>query len=306
MLLTPNELFELYQTIDYFQTFFIATNLGVDILTDGDRRLLELYGIDMASFENDEDYISYAFKFGMMASALKKDKVKSMNFSDLKGFIQSGNFIPLNDSEKYALNYVKAQAYNDIKGLGNRIKQSTGQIFIESSRTRRLRTQGKIRKQAKIAIKDRLSIKELSSNLGHATQDFTRDFDRIADYIMHDAYQNGIAAQLIKQYGEDVEVFFSVYPKACKHCIEIYLTGGIGSEPKVFKLKDVIANGSNIGRKSDQWRASLSGIHNWCRCGVNLKPENSVWSNEKNMFILTRNTYGVNRKSKIKVTVTRK
>lgn len=305
MLFTTDELYELYSIIDYFHTFFIATNIGTDILSKSDKILLYNYGVDINSFKDDEDYISYAYKFGLLATALKKDKVRALDFDSLKRFIRSGQFIPLTDSEQYALQFVRQQAYNDIKGLGNRIKQSTGQIFIESSRTRRLKVQRIIRKETKKAIRERKTVQELSSTLAKRTGDYARDFDRIAQYVLHDAYQNGIASQLLKQHGEDVEVFYSVYPGACEHCIEIYLTDGKGSEPKIFKLKDIIANGTNIGKKVKDWKSSIAPCHPWCRCTINLKPENTIYDVEKKRFTLVRNTYGVNRKSKIKVTVTK-
>lgn len=305
MILTVDELFELYTLIDYFHVFFIADTLGTDLLTKSDKIVLYNYGIDIHSFEDDEDYLAYAFKFGMLAAVLKKDKIKDFTFEDLKKFIKSGQFIPLTEAEQFALSYVRAQTYNDIKGLGNRIKQSTGQVFIESSRTRRLKNQRIIRKQTKLAIKNRLSITELSSILAEKTGDYARDFDRIADYVMHDAYQQGIASQLLNKYGEEVEVFYSVYVKACKHCIELYLTDGIGSEPRVFKLKTVIENGSNIGRKAKDYKAVVGPVHCFCRCHLNYKPENTVWDKVKKMFILVRNTYGVKRNSVIKVKIER-
>ena len=304
-MLTTDELYELYNIVDQFHCIFIANNLGADLLTKSDRVLLYNIGVDINSFKDDENYLSYAFKFGMLASALKKDKVRSLDFESLKKFVKSGKFVPLSDNEKYSLNYVRQQAYNDIKGLGNRIKQDTGQILIESSRIRRLKVQRIIRKETKAAIRDRKTVSELSSALAHKTGDWARDFDRIADYVLHDAYQQGIASELLSRYGEDVKVFYSVYEGACKHCVEIYLTDGIGSEPRVFKLVDVIANGSNIGRKADDWKATLSPVHPHCKCTLHNVPENGVWDENKKQFKLVRNTYGVERKSKIKVIITK-
>ncbi len=306
MLISNDELSELFDIIDYFHILFIADTIGVDTLTSADRRLLISKGIDIADFETADDYMAYAYKFGILASALKgSKKIKDLKFADLKKFISSGKFIPLTPSEQFALDYIKQQAYNDIRGLGNRIKHDTGQIFIEASRTRRTRTERTIRKEGAKAIKDRKTVTELSSELGHKTKDWSRDFDRIADYIMHDAYEHGIASQLLKEHGENVEVFFSVYKGACNHCIELYLTGEVGSEPKIFKLKDVLANGSNIGRKAVDWKATVSPIHPWCRCTMHNKPENSVWDKVKHQFVLIRNTYGVERKSKVKITITK-
>lgn len=59
-----------------------------------------------------------------------------------------------------------------------------------------------------------------------------------------------------------------VWSGNCKHCVRLYLTSGIGSEPKIFKLSELIANGSNIGKKVADWKPTLDPIHPYCRCNL--------------------------------------
>ena len=106
----------------------------------------------------------------------------------------------------------------------------------------------------------------MASEIGHATGDWERDFLRIAYYVLHNAYNYGRARTIFRDYGEDAEVYFNVLKGACKHCMELYLTDpdDIESPPKIFKLKDVLANGNNIGRKVADWLPTISPIHPYC------------------------------------------
>ena len=301
MFLTPAQISEILQIIAQFHLIFIAGNVGNGVLSDEDKIALQNAGIDVSNLPIGK--VEEAFRFGILSTALKNDAVKQMDYAAFKAFLKSGKFLPLTPAEEFALNVVKRQAYGDIKGLGNRIVQRTNSTIIQVSKQQERKVKKQISKIAENVIKNRLSLQQFSSELGHATKDWARDFDRIADYIMHSAYQHGRAEQLLGKYGDEVEIYFSVYQGACKHCIETYLTDGLGSEPIVFKLVDVLANGSNIGRKSKDWLPSVDPLHPWCRCTLTIKPKNSIWSDKLQQYILVRNTQGVNRKSKITVTI---
>lgn len=288
--------------VDFYHSLFIGQNVGKNTLSKNDIYTLKSRGIDVSKLP-EKTITEYAYQFGIISEALGDKRSKAMNFDELKNFIASKNYIPLTTAEKEALEYVKHQMYSDIKGLGNRVNKDFSQTAIEIDQKQRLAYEKTIKNEVTKAIAERQSINELASELGHKTKDWSRDFDRIADYTMHNAYQHGIASQMLKTHGEDCDVFYSVYAQACKHCVRIYLTDGVGSEPKHFKLKDILANGSNIGRKVDDWLPSVSPLHPWCRCTMNIIPENGIWDKDKKRFIIQRNAYGVDRKSKIKVII---
>lgn len=293
---------ELMGVVNFYHSLFIGTNIGKSTLSEEDKDLLKSRGINIDKLP-EETIADNAYQFGIISEALGDKRSKSMNFEELKRFISSKNYIPLTSAEKEALEYVKHQMYSDIKGLGNRISKDFSQTAIEIDAKQRFQYENTIKDEVTKAIEQRKSVSQLASELGHKTKDWARDFDRIADYTMHNAYQHGIAAQLMKQHGENCKVFYSVYQGACKHCIETYLTDGESSESKQFILKEIIANGSNIGRKVADWLPSISPLHPWCRCTIHFAPENGIWNSDKKQFIIGRNTYGVNRKSKIKITI---
>jgi hypothetical protein len=301
MIFNIDQIKELSSVIDFFHTLFIGENVGMDSLSKSDLSVLKEAGISAKFIENTP--AEQAYKFGILAAALKDKRVKDMTYDGFRKFINSGNFIPLTEAEKEAMKFVKQQMYNDIRGLGNRISSDFTRDLIESNKKQRLRTASIIRNETALAIRDRKTVNELASKLGHRTGDWSRDFDRISDYVMHSAYQHGVSSQLLNQYGEDVYVFFNVYESACQYCVATYLTDGAGSEPKTFKLVDVIENGSNIGRKAADYEPSVDPLHPFCRCSMNHYPENGVWDASKKQFVIKRNTYGVKRKSTIKVTI---
>lgn len=70
----------------------------------------------------------------------------------------------------------------------------------------------------------------------------------------------------------------------CKHCIKFYTTNGIGSEPRTFKLMDLIMNGDNIGLKVKDWKPTLQGVHPFCRCNLRYVPKGYVWDEETKSY----------------------
>lgn len=302
MLFTNEQIQELLSIIDRFHIVFIGNQLGKGSLTKQDKSILKGVGIDINKFPN-VGKLDNAFKFGVLASSIGNKAAKGLDFAKFKGFLSSGKFLSLSPLEQMSLESLKTFSYGEIKGLGNRISSDFRRITVEGDQKKRLRYQKVIKDEAEKAILDRKSVGQLASELGHQTKDWARDFDRMADYIMHSAFNHGRSALILTQEGDNAEIYFDVYEGACENCIRIYLTGKIGSEPRIFKLKDVIANGNNIGRKAKDWKATIDPTHPWCRCTINHKKENTKWDKKKRAFILVRNTYGVKRKSKVKIWV---
>lgn len=265
---------------------FLAKQLGLNYLTQGEINLLSASGIDLTKFTDSKGYIEYAYIFGIWADALGDKRTKNMTFRQFKDFMKSSNFIPLTEEEEFALKQLKTRAYTDITGLGSRIVGGTTNIIVRGNQQQQAQIRDIIKKKTIRAYELRQSSTKLASDLGHATQDWGRDWLRIAKYLMHEAFNVGRAQNILKNYGNDVEVYFDVYPKACRRCKELYLTDpdDENSEPKTFKLKDIIANGNNIGRKADDWLPTLAPTHPYCRCSVCYRNPKYEWNPKTHSF----------------------
>ena len=268
------------------QLTFIAEQLGLNYLSPNDRAILTAAGIDLNQFTNAQGVVDHAYMFGLLAEALGDDRAKGMSYQQFQKFIKSGQFVPLTDEEEFVLEQVKNQSYNDITGLGSKIIQGTKNIIVRAN----LRQQNQIRKiikqKAVDAVKYRQSAAKMASELGHATEDWERDWLRIAYYVLQNAYNYGRARAIFREHGEDAEVYFDVLKGACRHCRELYLTDPDDemSQPIIFKLSDILANGNNIGRKANDWLPTVSPIHPYCRCTIRFKDPNTEWDAEMQSF----------------------
>lgn len=305
MILSPPQIQELLDVIEHQHIMFLGTHLGSDLLSKQDVEILNKHGVNPRTFPK-HGVVDRAFHFGILADALGKAEAKQLSFEDFKKHLSSGKLHPLTKAEQVSLDHVKVRMYGDVKGLGNKVSRDFRNIIIEASKKTRGEYESIINQTAYDAVKLQKTASQLASDLGHKTKDWARDFDRISDYVLHEAYDTGKSVSMVNKSKEEERIVWcykEVYPGACTHCVRLYLTGGVGSKPKIFKISTLISNGTNIGRKPLQWKAVLGSVHPYCRCELFELPENHMWDEEKNEFILKRNTYGIKRKSKIKVII---
>lgn len=301
LIFTPKQIEELLSIVDKHHSMFIATNIGTNFLSMKEREILELSGIDLSKWDSKKGKIEEAFTFGILSTALADSRIKGMDYKEFKKFIDSKNFMPLTTSEKSAIEHLKYQSFSDITNLKNRVKNDINVTILDEDKNYRTFFEEATRESAIKTVERRGSVRDMISELGHKTQDWERDLGRIAEYTLHNAYEEGRAAQLEKEYGDkDVLVYKDVYGGACKHCIRLYLTAGLGSQPIFFKLSELRANGTNIGKKVVDWKATLGPLHPYCRCTVNEVPPGYDWDKETNTFIRvpykTKNEKVLNRK----------
>lgn len=282
------------------ESVFIASQLGTGYLSNFQKKLLLKAGIDFNKLGKKFSQIDQGFYFGMLAQTLKGNdsfKVKSSQF--LKWFEEEYQK-PLSKPKQKALDYLKERAFNDVTSIGNTYCSKITGKMISMSKIQQDKLRGEVKDETIKAFNTNKSKAELSSELRKLNEDWSQDFSRISNYVLEEAYAIGRAEQIIEDYGQDAEVYKQTFPGVCKHCEKNY--GTPGDEPIVYKLTDLMANGNNIGRKDQE--PVIGPAHPWARSILHVKPENSVWSSDKQMFEITRNTQGIKRKSVAKVTIT--
>jgi len=281
MILTPQQSQELLELLEVYVLKFAANNITDRYLSAQDKALLRKWGIDPTTARTTVDD---AFKFGMLAEALGTQAVKHMGIEQIRKYIKSKQFLPLDYREKKALESLRFQAFNQIKGLGNKLSNDMMSINVEVDKRQRTKYERIIKQAAKKAILDRESIGMMSSEIGHKTKDWARDLDRISDYVLHDAHDHGRAYQIKKNLGTGALTYKKVFNQACKSCIRLYLTAGWGSEPIIYKVDTLLRNGSNIGKKTKEWKPVIGATHPWCRCEVVAVYPGSVWNDKTQQF----------------------
>lgn len=286
MIFTAAQINDMISILKKHELIFIATQLGLDFLTPMDKAILLAAGIDVDKYKNAQGVIEHAFLFGILAEAIGDKRAKNMNYKQFQNFLKSKNFIPLTEEEELALENVKQRAYTDITNLGNRMAGAFRNVVLKNNQEQLLLAQKIVRDKTVKAVELRQGATKLASELGHAADNWSTDWLRVAYYLLHEAYNTGRAQSILKNEGEDAEVYFDVFEGACKKCKELYLKDPDDpeSEPIIFKLKDLIANGNNIGRKQAEWLPTIGPIHAYCRCLINKVSKGFAWDKEMRSF----------------------
>ena len=278
-------LHNLLEIINKNQALVIGQELGLDYLTEQDLQVLQKYGINQnLIYRLEKDTLFTSLHFGLLSDALRElGKVNKIAYKDLVDYISSGQYIPLTEVEKNALQAIKTQSLSSIRGIGNKIFQDVNNILINNTREEQ---ESFLKKELEKLVLEKKTIRQVANDIARKTGDWNRDFDRIIQYASQTAFETGKAIALQRKYGEDVYVYKKVFHGACKHCIRLYLTKGIDSAPRVFKLSELIANGTNIGRKVDEWKPTLDPIHPYCRCQLQYinSNKNFQWDLDKKDF----------------------
>lgn len=282
MLLTIDQTEELLKIIDKNQLIATFQELGPDFLSVKDKEILEESGINLEGYKLTNDTVFTSFHFGLLSEALGQIEAKKLSYDQLKEYIKHGDYIPLTVREQAVIQSVKAQKLNDLKKLRGKIFQDVNQILVDQS----LRAQQEfIREQIEEGYLDKKTVRQISNDIAEKTGDWSRDFDRIVAYTTTLAEQEGKAAMIVRNAGEDDPVVYKqVYDGACKHCVRLYLTNGIGSQPRLFSLSKLRENGTNIGKKVEDWRPTIGPIHPFCRCALMYLPKGYVWNDKTKQF----------------------
>jgi hypothetical protein len=157
----------------------------------------------------------------------------------------------------------------------------------------------KIKKKSIEAYEKGKSKQWLASELRAMTEDWARDFSRMADYILQEAYGFGRAQQILEDYGPDAKVYKQTFPGVCKPCLGNY--GVPGEKPIIYELDELISNGNNIGKKEQE--PVVGPAHPWARSILHVVPPNSEWDDNAKRFVVKRNKRGVKRTSKVKINI---
>jgi hypothetical protein len=295
---SPSDITEIAKVINKHYSMMICSSLGYEVLSDTDKLLLESYGVNIDELKQEFPPYMQMFLLGRLSSVLGEQKVKQLPMADFKKYLERGQFIPLSERERAEYEVSREMTYNHLKGLANKVTDHTKNLLLEENKKQI------ISEVLTDAVQNRKSISSIVSDLGHKTGEWDRDWKRIAVTEMQNIYNQGRANTIKSKYGEEALVWKQVFPLACRHCIKLYTTAGVGSEPIVFKLKDLIANGNNIGRITADWKPIVGATHPHCRCDIRTVFKGQVWDKNTGSWKYSNDSERVHiRTSKVKVTV---
>jgi hypothetical protein len=279
-----NQIERILQQISKNILLYIGINLGEEVLSEVDRTLLTAMGIRLSGLGGEFPAFYRMFLLGRLTQLIGDYNANRLNYSDFEAYLKKRQFQPLSAFEQIQYELARQATYTHLKNLENRIRTDVSGMIVEP--LTRVEYESIIKKEIERGVLERRAVRAVVSNIGHATGDWQKDLERIVDTEMNNIYQRGRAVQIARENpGRDPLVYKDVFPGACRHCIRLFLTHGLDSEPRVFRLSELLANGTNIGRKVQDWRATVGGVHPWCRCNLRFLEEGKRWDKEKRQFV---------------------
>src|SRR5688500_16761693 len=187
-LLSTQLLFQMQEIVRKHHMAFVVAAFGEDAVPPSVLEFLKAQGLVKPGSKIIDD----VYLYGQVLGVLEKPEVKGWSLDQLKEHLTK-NPISLTPVEQSALKTAKLSAATYCQGLGNVVDKESGQLLIEADHKLREKLQGDIQDATAKAIEARKTVKQLKSDLGWATQDWTRNLDRIAITEMHNAMQQGAA-----------------------------------------------------------------------------------------------------------------
>lgn len=228
-----------------------------------------------------KDLILDSFKYGK-ASVIAGKSLKNMNSNKVKKIVDDTT-LPTAQQKAVELSRMAAQAHID--NLTTKITATVISLAVQKDSDIYSAVKDII-PEASVTGVDR---SEVTRQLREQSKDWERDWNRVANSEMWNAKVYGEANAILN--GEspltddkgETYVFKTPAPNACAKCKELYLEKGT-NKPKVFKLSELIANGTNYGKKQAEWVATLGIVHPNCMCTLSVLPSGYYLDENGNML----------------------
>ncbi len=215
----------------YLITGVVPTDVDVDEL-----RKQEIIGAEVPG-----EIIKDAYLYGYLKTI--NPTIARLGFDALRERLAVLVAAPI---QKQMIKYLSERAALYMRGLGNRIEAGTLAITYDAAKEEMMREV--YRETITHGALHGLTRSQLVTEMGHATQDWNRDLQRLACTELHFASQEGVAQSIRDRFGVQSKAFVRPNPDACPVCKKAYL--GKDGKPKIFNLVDLEI--SNIDRKKDE------------------------------------------------------
>lgn len=285
-MLSKEQLQEIYNLIDFHVLNVAWKTFGTSILDVKQKNFLKRSGVDVEKIQKHVPPYFQNWMFGLLTAKLSDYQANKITYKDFLKYLDRKQYSDPSRREIEEYEIARNRSYSYLKGLGDKVKTDVISAIEDEMLQTSLTRTDVISEEIQRGILERRSVKRISSKIADRLGEWNRDWDRIVQTEYQSVFNMGRLQTFMKEgKGYEQKIYFDVYSGACRHCIRLYLTGGIGSAPKIFTAKELIANGTNIGRKSSEWKPTiLMPIHPFCRCTANEYEEGLVWDKESKMF----------------------
>lgn len=226
------------------------------------------------------DLITTSYQYGRLGVLQGKD-LSNMSTEDVKKLMRN---LKLTPAQKRSIEHAKVKAQQSIDSITQRITSSVVTMAVQSD----LSMWDAVREIIPAAMENDTPRYKVIQQLREKTGDMNRDWHRVAHTEMWDAKVQGEAEAILNnesplsKQGADTLVYKKPAPNACAKCKQLYLEKD-GITPRVFKLSELVAYGTNYGKKQADWVPTVGTLHPNCMCPLSVMPPNTKFDSQGNL-----------------------
>ena len=266
MIFNNEQIQEILSLVDFRFADLVWKIFGPSHLTSQDKENLKKHGIDPGSLVKKIPPYWANWMFGLLSGKLSDYQTKQISYKDLLDYLARRQYETPSKREIEEYEMACNRTYGYLKGVGDKMKKDISSYISDSELRMRMEQERTIKEGVKRGIVERDTTKLIAAKISNQLNDWSRDWNRIVETEYQGVFNMGRVQSYMREGdGSNTLIYFDVYPAACRHCIRLYLTAGIGSEPKLFTAEELIGNGTNIGRRVADWKPTIiTAVHPFC------------------------------------------
>lgn len=288
MIVSPEKIKKIREIIKLRYNALIVKMGGPSLLTD--EEIKELIELELITPE-EAGLIKEAYFIGRVRNDLQEPRKRTRISLAEFARKQRDAGLPIGDVEKFALEGAASSIGSNIANLGDKTRSAVEGIINNVNLDYRNELLGEEGLRVlETGWAEHKTLQEIQSELRKKTGDFFRDWKRVAVTETTNAMNMGEADAIVgRNKGADpneIYVFKQVTndEALCEPCKNAYLMPE-SKTPRVFKLSELKANGSNYGKKKSEYQPVLGVMHPQCRCSLAEIPKGFGF--EENSSVLT-------------------
>ena len=266
MIFNNEQIQEILSLVDFRFADLVWKIFGPSHLTSQDKENLKKHGIDPGSLVKKIPPYWANWMFGLLSGKLSDYQAKQISYKDLLDYLARRQYETPSKREIEEYEMACNRTYGYLKGLGDKMKKDISSYISDSELRMRMEQERTIKEGVKRGIVERDTTKLIAAKISNQLNDWSRDWNRIVETEYQGVFNMGRVQSYMREGdGTKTLIYFDVFSGSCRHCIRLYLTAGIGSEPKLFTAEELIGNGTNIGRRVADWKPTIiTAVHPFC------------------------------------------
>jgi hypothetical protein len=278
-LLTAQQLAKLRDIIRDASTAVAISTTGMEVTDEELQRLADEGYVDAGDLHN---IVLDSFELGRLMEQLPG--ARQMGYQAFLNYLAK-NPVELSDQERRAYEFLQGRAGQFCVGLGTRYEGEMQLAAADMDQQLAEAFRYSIQSESGQATARREAVGELTTRLRQMSEDWARDWGRIASTESHMAHQMGLIESTAEQYGMGEGMAKIPEPNACDDCKRLYLDAD--GKPMVRPVEWWMSQGvANYGLKRADWRSVMGAMHPWCQCQVVRVPAGWGFDDEWDMVPL--------------------